>query len=353
MDTANRWPAALPPTLRYLPDPAGAGAPAVVAERLGKAWGKHTLALNRLSFSAGQGEFFGLVGPHGAGKTTLMRILATLSQPDAGRVKVLGYDLRTHAREVRRLIGYMGQATGIDLALTGYENVRLMARLHGLKRHDADRGTDEVLARLELSTLANCKAALYSPSARKRLALACALVHRPRLLLLDDPTGGVPPHEQAAIWQALRAANEHEETTIFLATHHLEEAETICQRVAILDGGKLIAYGTPAELKAQVTGVTVTIYLRTGSHAPTASALLERVGGVQAVWPHPDRLELEVTSVSTLPIILRLLEEHEVAVREATLSKPSLEEVFFRHTGRKIRDSQVPYPVGTGIPGGR
>jgi ABC-2 type transport system ATP-binding protein len=320
-------------------------------ERLGKAGGTQARALTGLSFCVGQGEFFGLIGPQGAGKTTLLRILATLIRPDAGRMRICGHDAQTESRAIRKLVGYVGQNGGVDRRLTGRENIYLLARLHGLSHRDAARRTEEVLQRLDLTTLGSCKAELFPSGARKRLAIACGLVHRPRLLLLDDPTDSMSLQEQQPVWQTLQSANQDEDIAIVLATNHFDEAESMCHRVAIIDSGKIIASGTPRELKAQVAGVTISVRLRTHNDCTAAVALLERTGGVQAVWPNADRVEVEARGAGMVTTILRLLEEHEVGVRDISVSKPSLDEVFFRHTGRKLRDAQEQQATSPTVPG--
>ena len=323
-----------------------------MVERLSKAHSMQGWALAGISLVVAQGDFFGLVGPHGAGKSTLVRILATIIRPDGGRASIGGYDVATAYQRIRPMIGYVSQALGLDERLTGRENVRMMARLYGLSRQDADRRTEQMLAQLELTAVGDCRVAHYPTGARKRLALARALVHRPFLLLVDDPTAGVPPHDQAAIWHSLRSANQAEDITVFLTTQRVEEADSMCQRVAIIDGGKLLAAGTPAELKAQVTGATVAIRLAFNGRLPGAAMVLERVQGVRDLRLHADRLELEVASATTMPLLLRLLEEHEIPVRDIALSKPSLEEVFFRHTGRKMHEDTSRRPWAPVCPEG-
>jgi ABC-type multidrug transport system ATPase subunit len=334
-------------------DSAWAGAPAAVAERLGKAGGAYCRALTGLTFRVNQGEFFGVVGPRGAGKTTLLRVLATLLHADAGRLTIFGFDSQIHAAKVQALIGYVGQSTGVDPLLTGRENIQLMARLHGLKRRDASQRADRMLALLDLTTMAECKVQRFPHGARKRLAVACALAHRPRLLLLDDPTDGIAPQDHDPFWQQVRSAIQDDNTAIFLATQQLDAAESMCARVAIMDGGKIIASGTPAELKAQVGGVTVAVRLSASTHVAPTALLLEHLPGVHAVWSHLDRVEIAASGANIVPAALRLLEEHEIPVRDIMLSKPSLDEVFFRHTGRNIRDVRELPASGSTVPGRR
>jgi len=351
MDTANRWPAVFaPPVDREPDDPAP---PAILADHLGKARGSSRAPLNRISLCIAQGEFFGLIGPPGAGKSALMRLFATLTMPDSGRLYLLGHDTHTHASLARRGVGYMTRHGGIDPVLSGAEQVRLAARLHRAGRRDAVQRTAQLLDLLDLRPLAHRRAGAYPPGAQRRLALACALAAHPRLLLLDDPTGGLPVAEQHGIRRILRMVHDEEQATVVLATDQLEEAEALCGRVGILDVGKLIALGSLTELQAQVSGASVTIHLAPEARVGGAAMLIESLVGVKAVWSRPDRLEAQLVSAHTLPIILRLLEEHEIAVRQAVLSKSSLDEVFFRHTGRMIRDAQPPAKVGTVAPESR
>ncbi len=351
MDTANRRPALFAPPLDREPD--DPAPPAILADRLGKVRGSQYAPLSRLSFCIAQGEFFGLIGPAGAGKGALMRLFATLAVPDSGRLYLLGHDAATQGAFARRGIGYMTGHGGIDPVLTGEEHVRLAARLHGMGRREAVGRAAQVLAMLDLGALAGRRARTYSPGAQRRLALACAMAAHPRLLLLDDPTGGLSPADQHEIRRMLRVVHAEEQATVVLATDQIEEAEGLCGRVGILDAGRLIALGSLAELQGQVSGATVTIHLAPGMPAGGAAVLVESLAGVKAVWSRPDRLELQVKGAHSLPVILRVLEEHEIGVRQAVLSKSSLDEVFFRHTGRTIQDAQPPSTVGTGAPESR
>lgn len=353
MNTTNGWSAAPKSSISARAEAAWAGAPALVAERLCKAFGDAPRALNGLNLFVSQGEFFGLLGPHGAGKTTAIRILATLLRLDAGRATVLGYDVGASARDVRMRIGYLGQQPGIDQGVSGRDNVLLMARLHGLRRRDAEHCTDEILSALDLTAVARRQAGTYSYQERKLVALAGAVVHRPRLLLLDDPTYGLQPRDRLVVWRYLRTVHREHAVTLFLATQLLEEAEGLCDRVAIIDNGRVIASGTPTELKAQVAGAMVTLRLSDGTRIAEAATLLDRVVGVVAVRPQQDWIDLEVTGGTAVPSLMRLLEEHEIPVRDITLSRSSLDEVFFRHTGRKIHDDHELPATGTKVTGRR
>jgi ABC-2 type transport system ATP-binding protein len=299
-----------------------------------------------------QGETHGLLGPHGSGKTTLLRILATILKPDGGRASLAGFDVLDAALQARRHLGYLSQSLGLDPRFSGRQNLRLAARLHGLDAHQTERRIDEALTALDLLPIAERSVGRQPFGVRKRLALAGATLHRPPILLLDDPTGGLSLPEQALVrcyLMSLRAA----QTTIFLATHLMAEAESLHGRVTLIDAGRVVATGTPEDLKAQVTTTTAIVRLAIGERPALATAALEHRNGVRAVWPHPDGLEVEVTGAAMIPILLHLLEEQAIAVREITLCRPSLEEVFFRHTGRKMRDTQGRPSIGTGILGRR
>jgi ABC-2 type transport system ATP-binding protein len=325
----------------------------VVADRLGKVYGRTTHALHGLSLSVNQGDLFGVLGPRGSGKTTLLRILATILYADAGRACILGYDVENEGSQVRRRIGYLGQAGGLDPRLTCLEHARFAARLQGIGRRDAARGAERMLARFNLLPLADARVASLPLFARKRLALACAMVHQPRLLLVDEPVDDLSAEERSAMWGSLRALHREDQITILLATRHLDDADGLCRRVALIDGGKIIASGTPEDLKAQVPTIRITVRLAAFEQAAAAAAVLEHRAGVRAIFSQTEHLEVEVAGAGTAPMLLRFLEEHEIAVRDITISRPSLEEVFYRHTGRTTRDTQRRLSLGPSVTGRR
>ena len=330
----------------------GPNAPAIVIEHLRKAFGP-VRALNGLSLRVRRGECFGLIGPAQSGKTTALRILAGLLPPDVGAASLLGYDLRVDARQVQRHLGYIGQQAGIDARLRGRQNVVLMARLHGLDRRAAEQAADEILAALDGHALGALTSSHCNGSQRALLAIAAALAHRPPVILLDDPAARLTAAHRALLWRYLGRRIRDEGTTVLLATQGLDDAEPLCNRVGIIDHGRLLASGDPAELKAQVGGHTLIVLPLELRSIPDAQSLLERMGGVRAVRPLHDRIELEVTGAHAVPMVLRVLEEHDLGVREITLSRPSLDNVFFRHTGRKIRESREQPPSGVDVPGHR
>lgn len=344
------------PTAHQIPDnplvEGSADIPAIVIEHLRKAFGP-VRALNGLSLRVRRGECFGLIGPADSGKTTALRILAALLPPDMGSASLLGHDLRANARQVRRHIGYAGQEAGLDARLSGRQNVVLMARLHALDRQAAGRCADEILAALGCTNLGPRLPSRYTGSERALLSIASALAHRPPVILLDDPGPRLTPAHRALLWRYLGRRVRDEGTTVLLATQGLDDAESLCHRVSIIDHGRILATGTPAELKAQVPGHTLIVLPTDPRSIPDAQSLLGRMSGVRAVRPSHDRIELEVTGAHAVPMVLRVLEEHEFGVREITLSRPSLDEVFFRHTGRKLRNTHEQPVNSVEVPGRR
>jgi ABC-2 type transport system ATP-binding protein len=325
----------------------------VFADHLSKVYRGAVHALAGVSLSVNQGEFFAVLGPHGSGKTTLLRVFATAARADGGRACVLGYDVQDAPRQVRRRIGYLSQAGGLDPHLTCREQARLAARLQGLSRREATTRAERLLALLDLGALTDTRIAFLGPPARRRLALLCSIIHRPPLLLLDEPADDLGAEDRAALWRVLQDLNRRDEVTVLLATRHLDDADGLCGRVVLLDAGKNIASGAPDDLKTQAPALTVMIRLAAAERLATAAALLEHRAGVRAVWLHPEHLEVHVTGAGTAPMLLHFLEEHDIAVREIAIRPPSLEDVFFRHAGRTSRDRQPRPSLGSGVTGRR
>jgi ABC-2 type transport system ATP-binding protein len=293
-----------------------------------------------MSLRVADGEVFGLVGPRGAGKSTLARILAGLIAADAGTVLALGYNLALHGREAQRQIGYLGQRAGIGRGIAGRDYVLLMAALRGLRGRQASLHADALLHALEVGSAAGRHATTLTRSEQRRVLLAGALVGAPRLLILDEPAVGLSAYERALVWRSLHQARRAAGVTIFLATSRLEEGEVLVNRVALIDRGALITTGTPAELKEQAPGSLVVVTLLQRDRLSEAAALLEHLAGVRSVRPQYDRINLEVAGASAVTTLLRVLEEHDIAVHAVTLLRSSLEEVFFRYTGRKMADER-------------
>ena len=284
------------------------------------------------------GEVFGFLGPNGAGKTTTLRMLATLITPTAGEATVAGADLRTEPQEVRRRIGYVPQGGSTDPAETGRGELVIQGRLYGLTGAEAKARAAEVLAALDLEEAADRTTGTYSGGMRRRLDVGLGIVHRPQVLFLDEPTTGLDPQARARMWDEIRALRELG-TTVFLTTHYLEEADALCDRLAIIDHGKIVAEGTSDELKQAVAGDVVTIGVN--GTGPSVLALVETLPFVREA-SHDDesglvRLYVDRGEVA-VPHLLRTLDAAGFAPSSIALHKPSLDDVFLRQTGRSLRE---------------
>jgi ABC-2 type transport system ATP-binding protein len=324
-------------------------------------------AVRGVDLSVAEGETFGFLGPNGAGKTTTVRMLATLLRPDSGAARVAGHDLLAEPRAVRARIGYVSQAGGVDDGATVRANLLLQAGLCRMPSAAARRRAAELLDALELSGLGERTARTLSGGQRRRLALAIGLVHGPRLLFLDEPTIGLDPQGRARLWAEvgrLRAGG----TAVFLTTHYLDEADALCDRLAIIDRGTVVAEGTPAALKREIAGDVVTLRFRgdggsAGSAGSAAwlSLVREALSGLgfvrdlqAAVGDGADGAgelnaaegaEVRVyvdSGEETLPLLLRAVDRAGLSVASSTLTRPSLDDVFLNRTGRSLRDAAEP-----------
>jgi ABC-2 type transport system ATP-binding protein len=279
------------------------------------------------------GEIFGFLGPNGAGKTTAVRMLTTLLRPTEGTARVAGYDVVKQAGEVRRNIGVALQATAIDPLMTGRELVRLQAVLHGIPRAEAEERGQVLLARVGLTGAADRRVGKYSGGMQRRLDLALALVHEPSVLFLDEPTTGLDPTSRLALWDEVKRLNR-EGTTVFLTTQYLDEADELASRIAIIDGGRIVRNGTPAELKSAIGGHTLTVTVPSHQH-DQAEHELRRFGS-----PRPGRAgELAIGldgGPAAMAPVLRALDDAGVVVEHLELDAPSLDDVFADATGRRL-----------------
>ncbi|MFB7878710.1 ATP-binding cassette domain-containing protein [Nocardia sp. NPDC056064] len=303
--------------------------PALTISGLRKSYGDHVV-LDDLDLTVAAGTVFSLLGPNGAGKTTLVRILATLIQPGSGQIDVFGHDAVTEADEVRRLIGVTGQYAAVDGVLTGTENLRLVGRLLHLDRSEIRRRTADLLDRFDLTDAADRPVNTYSGGMRRRLDLAMSLLGRPRMVFLDEPTTGLDPRSRRDLWTSIRelAASG---TTIFLTTQYLEEADQLADRIAVLDGGRIVADGTAEELKRLVPGGH--LRLRFADPRVLTAAASVAVGG----HADPDQLTLQVPSDGSAAQMKHLLDrfaELGIAVEQLTVHTPDLDDVFFALTGQ-------------------
>jgi ABC-2 type transport system ATP-binding protein len=287
-----------------------------------------------------EGEIFGFLGPNGAGKSTTMRMLSTLMPPTSGRATVVNHDLLREPVQIRELIGYVGQSGGAEESLTGYENILLQAQLYQLALTEAKKRTRELIEMLELSQFADRRVKTYSGGQRRRLDLAMGMVHRPPLLFLDEPTTGLDPQSRARLWDEVRKLRDGG-TTIFITTHYLDEADALCDRLAFIDGGKIVSEGTPNELKRQIGGDVIELGLiaQNGTLQRARDLLCEKEF-VREVRIGESSLSLVVDAgESALPNLLRLLDGAGMNIQTVSMARPSLDNVFLRLTGRSLRET--------------
>jgi ABC-2 type transport system ATP-binding protein len=284
------------------------------------------------------GEIFGFLGPNGAGKTTTLRMLATLIDPDGGDATIAGADLRRDPGEVRRRIGYVAQGGSTWDDSTAREELVLQARMYGIGKAEARRRAASALEAFQLSENADRKCKTYSGGQRRRVDIALGIIHEPRVVFLDEPTTGLDPQSRAHMWDEVRRLRA-EGMTVFLTTHYLDEADALCDRVAIIDNGEIVAEGTPEELKREISGDVVTVSLN-GS-TPAAVKLLEPQDFVTRLETLDEgglRLYVD-TGATAIPQILRVLDGAGLPLASIELHRPSLDDVFLTKTGRSLRES--------------
>ena len=284
-----------------------------------------------------QGEIFGFLGPNGAGKTTTLRMLATLLPPSGGTARVAGCELATQAAQIRDRIGYVGQAGGADREITGRTELVFQGRLYGMSVDAARKRAAELINMLELEGAADRKVGTYSGGQKRRLDIGLGLVHDPQLLFLDEPTTGLDPQSRARVWDEVRRMHDRG-TTIFVTTHYLDEADALCDRVAIIDYGKIVAEGTPEELKRAVAGDVVT--LSVAGEQQRAFDLIREQPFVREAKLENGSVHLYVDRGEVaMPAILRLLDGAQMQLMTVELHRPSLDDVFLRQTGRSLRET--------------
>jgi len=322
--------------------PMGASSPEAVIEtrglrRLFKSRKRTVEAVVGVDLTVTSGEIFGFLGPNGAGKTTTLRMLATLLPPSGGSATVVGFELAHHPDQIRERIGYVGQAGGADREITGRDELVFQGRLYGMSRPQAQQRAGELIEMLELEGAADRRVSTYSGGQKRRLDIGLGLVHDPQLLFLDEPTTGLDPQSRARVWDEVRRMHERG-TTIFLTTHYLDEADALCDRVAIIDYGKIVAEDTPEQLKRAVAGDVVTLSVEGDQqHALDVLARQQFVRESRleegSVLLYVDRGE------EAMPAILRLLDSAGLRLKTIGLHRPSLDDVFLRQTGRSLREA--------------
>jgi ABC-2 type transport system ATP-binding protein len=312
---------------------------AIMAAGVRKSFGDKVV-LDGIDLTVAEGTIFSLLGPNGAGKTTMVQILSTLIPADSGRLAVAGHDVVRDPDRVRAAIGVTGQFSAVDDLLTGEENLRLMADLHHLGRTDGRRRVAELLERFDLTEAAGKPASTYSGGMRRRLDLAMTLVGTPRLIFLDEPTTGLDPRSRRTMWESIRALVA-DGVTIFLTTQYLDEADQLADRIAVLDHGRIVAEGTPAELKRRIPGGHIRLQFATAHTMNAAAGLLSTASRDE------ENLALQVPGAGTVASLRPLLERLAragVEVEQISVHTPDLDDVFFAVTGHHSTDEQEAVP---------
>jgi ABC-2 type transport system ATP-binding protein len=305
-------------------------------------------AVDGIDLHVAPGEIYGFLGPNGAGKSTTVKVLTTLLPPTAGSATVAGFDVSTEGSKVRAAIGVALQDVALDPMLTGREHMRLQGGLQGIPRSERGRRGDELLERVGLIDAADRKSSTYSGGMKRRLDLALALLHNPRILFLDEPTTGLDVQSRTALWDEVERLAKEEGTTVFLTTQYLEEADVLADRVGIIDQGKIVAEGTPAALKAQVSKPTVEVIPRDAGDCAAAGAALAPFGesvGARTAGSIAVRL---TSGAEQLADIVRALDQADIAVANLALHEPTLDDVFLAKTGRSLEGAgaaAAPQPV--------
>jgi ABC-2 type transport system ATP-binding protein len=308
----------------------------LVTESLRKTYPDDVVALDGLDLEVAASTIFGLLGPNGAGKSTTVRILTTLSRPDDGSARVAGADVLTEPERVRSAVGYVAQKSGADVQATGTENLMLQARIHGLDRREGQSRAGSLLERLGLAEHADRLVKTWSGGMRRRLDIGLALVNSPQVLFLDEPTTGLDPEARADLWDEIRRLRDEDGVTVLLTTHYLDEADRLADRLAIIDHGRIVAEGTPGELKDGMRGDGVHIELADAELVGRAAPILETVGLHDVITEGGTVHGRVERAAEAIPIVLNALSKAGVDVQEVSVSRPSLDDVFLSHTGRRF-----------------
>jgi len=301
-------------------------------------------AVDNLSFDVKRGELFGLLGPNGAGKTTTINMLSTLLTPSSGRARVCGYDVVEEREDVRRNIGIVFQEPALDNKLTGKENLEFHAMMYGMNKEERGRRIREVLELVELSDKADVLVEKYSGGMKRRLEIARGLIHKPKVLFLDEPTLGLDAQTRRRIWEYIKKLNRENGVTIILTTHYMEEADYLCDRVAIIDYGKIIAMDSPKKLKDRLGGDVITFEIeeKADELADELTSVISKLRFVKSVKRHDSKLTLTVRrGEKRIPQLIIMAQKKGIDIKSVTLHKPSLEDVFLHFTGKTIREREA------------
>ena len=310
----------------------------IKAEKLTKIFNGNTVAVDHIDFSVKTGEIFGFLGPNGAGKTTTINMLITVLKPTEGKASVLGYTTTKDANAVRNIIGVVPQDFTADEDLTGYENILLCADLYGIPRDISRIRAKELLDLVELSSFRDKKVQTYSGGMRRRLELACGLVNRPKVLFLDEPTLGLDVQTRAATWDYVRMLKKEFGMTLFMTTHYLEEADALCDRIAIIDHGKIVVVGTPNALKESLGGDIITLSIKEDVDITEIIKKIDRVKEIRR--ENGVYLVKSENGEVTAPLVIETLRKSGHVVTKLSMTKPTLNEVYLQYTGRSMRDAE-------------
>jgi len=310
----------------------------VETKSLTKSFG-NVIAVNDISFSVKTGEIFGFLGPNGAGKSTTMMILTTLLKPTSGQALISEFDVMNDAKKVRENIGYVQQETTVDEYLTGRENLLLQAKLNHIPKKEINKRIDDILELIELSDKQNESVVTYSGGMRKRLDIAGGLLHRPKVLFLDEPTVGLDIQTRRKIWEYIKKIHIEFNMTIFLSTHYMEEADRLCDRVGIIDGGKIQVIDSPENLKNAMGNEVISIILDENKIHDSFLPKLKEIEFVKTITEDGTKLTLFVSNgTQVIPKIFQISSELDVKITTISLTRPTLDDVFLSYTGHEIRD---------------
>ncbi len=319
----------------------GRAAPAIEVRDLVKTYGGKVRALDGLSFTVEAGAIFALLGPNGAGKSTTVKILNTLSRPDSGSARVAGIDVLAEPERVRRAIGCVAQKSGVDAEATGRENLTLQGRIHGLRGQKLKDRVAELLDHFRLSDAADFVARTYSGGMQRKLDIAMGLIHRPRVLFLDEPTTGLDPQSRAELWEDISRLAKEDGITVLLTTHYLEEADQLAGRLAIVDRGKLVVEGTPDQLKGELMGDAIHIEFAHAEAEKVVLDALSRLDGIGEIVAEGHTLHARANQGATaVPGMLAALESKGLKVASVKVARPSLDDVYLRYTGRTFSEAE-------------
>lgn len=312
----------------------------IETKALTKIYNSDVVAVDKISFSVDEGEIFGFLGPNGAGKSTTMMILTTLLKPTSGQAFVSGLDVSSQQKKVREKIGYVQQDITIDEYLSGRENLILQARLSHLPKDSMSSRIDELLELVELKEKQNDSAITYSGGMRKRLEIAGGLLHRPQVLFLDEPTVGLDIQTRQKIWEYIKKIHQEYKMTIFLTTHYMEEADRLCDRIGIIDYGRIQAIDTPQALKNALGAGVITFSMDSHSSKSQLISEIERIEFVKEVTESEDKITVfSSKGTEVAPMIFSLSSKLGITIKSVSITQPTLDDVFLSYTGRDLRDN--------------